>query len=87
MVLTANSKKDKATSEFATLVCSNEPAVGKAVSDQEFVDNINWGLFAVGKEDPDITGRLVDNKEVRGVAIVGVDHPIASLGIAPCHCR
>ena len=69
-----------AASEFSALVCPDEAAVWETMCCKEFFDNVKGGGFGVRKEDPNIAGCLVNDKEVRGVPVMGEDNPVAPFG-------
>ena len=61
MVVAADVKKGLAAGQLTALIRTDETAVRKTVCFKEFIDDIQRWRFTVSKEDPDITGGLVDN--------------------------
>ena len=78
MVDAADVKKSLAASQLTALIHTYETAVPETVCFKEFVDNVQWWGLTVSKEDSNITRGLVDNQQVRGEPIMGVDYSITA---------
>ena len=78
MVDAADVKKSLAASQLTALIHTYETAVPETVCFKEFVDNVQWWGLTVSKEDPNLMRGLVDNQQVRGEPIMGVDYLITA---------
>jgi hypothetical protein len=50
-----------AASKFATLFCTDTPALLMTVLSEKFFDNVERGRFRVSEEDPDVAQSFVNN--------------------------
>ena len=78
MVDAADVKKSLAASQLTALIRKYETAVPETVCYKEFINNFQWWGLTVSKEDPNLMRGLVDNQQVRGEPIMGVDHLITA---------
>ncbi len=79
MIGAADVKEGLAASQLTALIRTDETAVRKTVCFKDFINDVQRWRFTVSKEDPDIAGGLVDNEQVGGKSIMGVDHAITAV--------
>jgi hypothetical protein len=75
--LAAYIEKGMTASQFPTLICSYESAVGETMCHKKLLNDVQGWFLAPCEEHPDVTRRLVNDKKIRGVAVMGEDHPVA----------
>ena len=78
MVDAADVKKSLAASQLTALIRKYETAVPETVCYKEFINKFQWWGLTVSKEDPNLMRGLVDNQQVRGEPILGVDYSITA---------